>query len=158
MRPSCCKAVTPSSRPISSMIFPSLSFSTVMPVNFILRPVLAGKDPTRKSLNAGPVCVPPPSAADDVVTFRDKIRSAPEVQIRERLSEVRHERLDVFPASARFVERIPQEHVGCSEFIDNSEVASLAPEIRKPPANNGLVIFFLRHDHFSCCVFGCCPP
>src|SRR6266550_8719008 len=76
-------------------------------------------------------------AADDVVTFRDKIRSAPEVQIRERLSEVRHERLDVFPASARFVERIPQEHVGCSEFIDNSEVASLAPEIRKPPANNG---------------------
>src|SRR6202022_4685765 len=89
-------------------------------------------------------------AADDVVTFRDKIRSAPEVQIRERLSEVRHERLDVFPATARFVERILQEHVRRGEFIDNSEVASLAPEIREPPADNGLVIFFLRHDHFSC--------
>ena len=47
---------------------------------------------------------------------------------------------------------------GRSEFIDNSEVASLAPEIREPPADNGLVIFFLRHDHFSCCVLGCCPP
>src|SRR5882724_41723 len=61
IRPSCCKAVTPSSRPISSRILPSLSFNTVVPVNFILRPVLAGSDPTRKSLNAGPVWVPPPS-------------------------------------------------------------------------------------------------
>jgi hypothetical protein len=33
MRPSCCKAVTPSSRPISSRIFPSLSFNTVVPVD-----------------------------------------------------------------------------------------------------------------------------
>src|ERR1700686_5930360 len=40
MRPSCCKAVTPSSRPISSRIFPFLSFNTVVPVNFILRPGL----------------------------------------------------------------------------------------------------------------------
>jgi len=36
------------------MIFLSLSFNTVVPVNFILRPVLAGKDPTRKSLNGVP--------------------------------------------------------------------------------------------------------
>jgi hypothetical protein len=41
------------------------------------------------------------------------------------------------------VERILQEHVGRGEFIDNSEVASLAPKIREPPANNGLVVFFL---------------
>ena len=33
MRPSCCKAVTPSSRPISSRIFPSLSFNAVVPVD-----------------------------------------------------------------------------------------------------------------------------
>ena len=91
-------------------------------------------------------------SADDVVAFRDQIRSAPEVEIGERFPEVRHERLDVFTATARFVERILQEHVGRGEFIDNSEVAGLAPEIREPPANNGLVIFFLRHDHFSCCV------
>src|ERR1700739_4034158 len=59
--PSCCNAVTPSSRPISSTIMPSLSFRTVVPVKCIFRPVAAGNDPTRKSLNAGPLCVPPPS-------------------------------------------------------------------------------------------------
>src|ERR1700752_1079354 len=59
--PSCCNAVTASSRPISSTIMPSLSFRTVVPVKCILRPVAAGNDPTRKSLNAGPLCVPPPS-------------------------------------------------------------------------------------------------
>jgi hypothetical protein len=57
--------------------------------------------------------------------------------------KVRHERLDVFAATARFVERILQEYVRRGEFIDNSEVASLAPKIREPPANNGLVVFFL---------------
>src|SRR5258706_1233717 len=82
-------------------------------------------------------------STDDVVAFRDEIRSAPEVEIGERFPKVRHERLDVFMATARFVERILQEHVGRGEFIDNSEVASLAPKIREPPANNGLVVFFL---------------
>jgi hypothetical protein len=89
-------------------------------------------------------------SADDVIAFRYQIRCAPEVEIGERLPEARHKRLDVFPAMARLVERILQEHVGCSEFIDNSKVASLAPKIREPPANNNLVIFFLRHDYFSC--------
>jgi hypothetical protein len=83
------------------------------------------------------------SSTDDVVAFRDEIRSAPEVEIGERFPKVRHECLDVFTATARFVQRILQEHVGRSEFIDNSEIASLAPKIREPPANNGLVVFFL---------------
>src|SRR5437773_3786455 len=59
--PSCVSAVTPSSRPISSAILPSLMRSTVVPVKCILRPVFAGNEPTKKSLNAGPVWVPPPS-------------------------------------------------------------------------------------------------
>jgi len=46
----------------------------------------------------------------------------------------------------------PAWHVGRSEFIDNSKVAGLAPEISEPPANNSLIILLLRHDHFSCCV------
>ena len=53
--PSCVSAVTPSSRPISSMILPSMTLSTVVPVKCILRPVAAGRLPTSKSLNAGPV-------------------------------------------------------------------------------------------------------
>src|SRR6516225_12407746 len=60
-RPSCWSAVTPSSRPTSSAILPFSTRSTVVPVNRILRPDAAGREPIRKSLNAGPVCVPPPS-------------------------------------------------------------------------------------------------
>src|SRR3981081_4675181 len=82
-------------------------------------------------------------STDDVVALRDEIRSAPEVEIGERFPKVRHERLDVLMATARFVERILQEHVGRGEFIDNSEVASLPPKMREPPANNGLLVFFL---------------
>src|SRR5882724_8654005 len=91
-------------------------------------------------------------SADDVIAFRNQIRGAPEIEIGERFAKVRHKRLDVFSATARFVKRILQQHVGCGEFIDNSEVAGLAPKIREPPANDSFVIFFLRHDHFSCCV------
>src|ERR1700677_116429 len=61
INPSWVNAVTPSSRPISSAILPSITFSTVVPVKCILRPVAAGRLPTRKSLKAGPVWVPPPS-------------------------------------------------------------------------------------------------
>src|SRR5499427_10983598 len=61
MRPSWVRAVTPSSKPISWMILPFLSFRTVTPVKCIFRPVLAGRPPARKSLKAGPVWVPPPS-------------------------------------------------------------------------------------------------
>jgi len=46
-------AVTPSSSPFSSMIFPSLSFNIVIPVKCIFLPDAAGNEPTRKSLKAG---------------------------------------------------------------------------------------------------------
>src|SRR5262245_19665434 len=59
--PSWVSAVTPSSRPISSTILPSITLSTVVPVKCILRPVAAGRPPIRKSSKAGPVWVPPPS-------------------------------------------------------------------------------------------------
>src|SRR5260370_40346461 len=61
MRPSCVRAVIPSSSPTSSRILPSFSLSTVVPVKCIFRLVANGNDPIRKSLKAGPVCVPPPS-------------------------------------------------------------------------------------------------
>src|ERR1700722_10224803 len=60
-RPSWVSAVTPSSRPTSSTILPSITFKTVVPVKRILRPVAGGRPPTKKSLKAGPVWVPPPS-------------------------------------------------------------------------------------------------
>src|SRR5258708_4243678 len=45
-------------------------------------------------------------STDDVVVLRDEIRSAPEVEIGERLPKVRHKRLDVFTAPARLVDRL----------------------------------------------------
>ena len=59
--PRCVIAVRPSSKPISSMILPSMTLRTVVPVKRILWPLAAGRLPMRKSLKAGPVCVPPPS-------------------------------------------------------------------------------------------------
>ena len=56
-----CQCRYSSSRPTSETILPSSSLRTVVPVNRILRPVAAGSDPIRKSLKAGPECVPPPS-------------------------------------------------------------------------------------------------
>jgi hypothetical protein len=53
--PSCVSAVTPSSRPTSSAIMRFSTRSTVVPVKCIFRPDAAGSEPTRKSLNAGPV-------------------------------------------------------------------------------------------------------
>src|ERR1700722_6866235 len=60
-KPSWVSAVTPSSRPTSSAIRPLMTFKTVVPVKRILRPLAAGRRPTRKALQAGPVWVPPPS-------------------------------------------------------------------------------------------------
>ena len=45
MRPSWLSAVTPSSRPISSVMRPFSTFSTVVPVNRIVLPVAAGSGP-----------------------------------------------------------------------------------------------------------------
>jgi hypothetical protein len=43
--PSCVSAVTPSSSPFSSTIFPFTTLRIVIPVNRIFRPVSAGSDP-----------------------------------------------------------------------------------------------------------------
>src|SRR6185437_11895633 len=61
IRPSWRSTVTPSSSPISSVIRPFSTFSTVVPVNRMVLPVAAGSAPTGMSPNASPVCVPPPS-------------------------------------------------------------------------------------------------
>src|SRR4029077_8996874 len=83
--PSCCNAVTPSSRPISSTIMPSLSFRTVVPVKCIFRPVAAGNDPTRKITErrtAKRATAFP--TADHMIALGDEVGSAPEIEIRKR--------------------------------------------------------------------------
>src|SRR5262245_45059149 len=104
IRPSCCRAVTPSSRPISSAILPSLTRSTVVPVKCIFRPVAAGNDPMRKSLNRTDVCAATLPSANHIVILGDKIGRTPEIQVRKRFAKPGHERLDILAAAARLVQ------------------------------------------------------
>src|SRR5436190_13627608 len=87
-------------------------------------------------------------ASDDIVTFRDQIRGAPEVQIRESPPKIRHEVLDVLTTTPGFVKRVAQQHVGSSDLIDDAEVAGFAPEIREPTANDCFVVLFDGHCMF----------
>ena len=106
--------------------FPSITFSTVVPVKRILRPVAAGRPPTRKSSKAGPAvgsaAFPP---ADDIVALGDQIGGAPEVEVGERGAEVGHERLDVVAATARGMQRIFQQHVRGGDLIDDQRFTFL---------------------------------
>src|SRR6201992_1300693 len=144
--PSWVSAVKPSSRPISSTILPLITFSTVVPVKCILRPVAAGRPPIRKSLKAGPVWVTPPSPlTNDVVAFGDQICRAKEIEIGECGAEIGHERLDVVATAAGFMQRVLEQHVRRGDLIDDSEIDALAPEFGKPATDNSLVVFLLAH-------------
>src|SRR5262249_23194679 len=61
VNPSCWSTGTPASRPTSSAIRPATALSTGVPGKRIVLPEPAGREPTGRSSNAGPVCVPPPS-------------------------------------------------------------------------------------------------
>jgi hypothetical protein len=66
--------------------------------------------------------------ADDIVAFCDQFRRTPEFEIGERSAEIGHECLDVVTAAARLVQGILQEHIWRGEFVDNAEIAGLAPD------------------------------
>ena len=85
-------------------------------------------------------------AADHVVALSDEVRGAPEIEIGKRLAEIRHEGLDVVAATTRLVQRVVQQHVGCGDFVDDAEIAGLAPEIGEPAADDGLVVLFDGHE------------
>ena len=55
--------------------------------------------------------------ADDIVTIGDQVGGAPEVEVGEGGPEVGHERFDLLATTARFVQRIPQKHVGSGKLI-----------------------------------------
>ena len=146
MRPSWVSAATPSSRPISSTILPSITFSTVVPVKCILRPVAAGRAPIEEIVEgrAGVRAAAFP-LADDVVALGDQVRRAPEIEIGERGPEVGHEGLDVFAAAARLMQRVFQQHVRRGDLIDDRQIDVLAPEVGEPAADDGLVVFLFAH-------------
>src|SRR5260370_41789409 len=86
--------------------------------------------------------------AHDVVALSNEIGSPPEIEIGEGLSKIGHERLDIFSAPTWRVQRVLQKHVRSGQFIDNAEVASLAPKIGEPAAYDCLVILFFGHGKF----------
>jgi len=84
-------------------------------------------------------------STDDVVALGDQICGAPEIEIRERRTEIGHERLDVFSAAAGFVQRIFEQHVGRGNLVDDREIDVLTPEVGKPAADDGLIVCFLAY-------------
>ena len=154
-RPSCISAVTPSSRPISSRILPSLNSQDRRAGEVHLSAGSCGQRPGQKITErwTGMRAATFP-LTDDIVTLRDQVGRAPEVEVRERPAEVALERLNVRAATARFVERIFQQHFRCGQFIHDGEIADLTPKVGEPPANDGLVVLFLAHsDALSCGVW-----
>ena len=114
-------------------------------MNVILRPVLAGEASDQEVVERGTGMRAAASpTSDDIVAFRDQIGDAPEIEIRERLAKIGHEGLDIVAAVPRFMQRILQQHVGCCEFVHDVQIAGLAPEIREPAADDGLVVFFAQ--------------
>src|ERR1700674_4099259 len=102
-------------------------------------------------------------AANNVVALGDQVGGAPEIEVRKCFAEIGHERLDVLTAAARLVQRILQKHVRRGEFIDDAEIAGLAPEIGEPTAHDCLVVIFLGHSKklLKCVVDNReaeCPP
>ena len=88
MRPSWPSAATPSSRPISSVIRPFSTFSTVVPVNRMVLPVAAGSGRRacrRTRHRCG--CRRPPTDQPRV-TPTDQVGGDPEVQVRERCADL----------------------------------------------------------------------
>src|SRR6266851_4371662 len=87
-------------------------------------------------------------AAHDVVALRNEIGSPPKIEIGEGLSKAGYERLDIFSAPTWRVQRVLQKHVRSGKFIDNAEVARLAPEVGEPAAYDCLVILLFGHGNF----------
>ena len=84
--------------------------------------------------------------ADDVIVLGDQIGSSPKVEVGEGSPEVGYERLDVGATTARLVQRVFQQHIGRSEFVDHRRVEVLAPKLGEPAPDDGLVVGFLAHS------------
>src|SRR5947209_17998974 len=93
-RPSCCRAVTPSSKPISSAILPffDAKHGRSGEPHLPARSRREGTD--EKVTESGPrVRATAFPTTDHVVALCDEVRRTPEVEIRECLAEPHHELL-----------------------------------------------------------------
>src|SRR5215470_11203423 len=97
---------------------------------------------TESRTRVGAAAFPPP---DHRVALGDQVGSAPEVEVWKRGPERGHEGFDVVPAVAWRMQRILQQHVGSSEFIDDGEIAGFSPECGEPTADDGFVLCFCGH-------------
>jgi hypothetical protein len=79
--------------------------------------------------------------ANYIIALGNELGRAPEIEVRKRLSEFGHKRLEVGRALTRRMQRILQEHVGSGELVNDAAVAGLTPEVRKPAAYDDLIVF-----------------
>src|SRR5260221_9242733 len=87
-------------------------------------------------------------ATNHILTLGNQLSRAPEVEVWERFTKSRHEDLDLLMAPTWLMQRVVQQHVGSSEFVNDAEIARFTPELRKPATDDGLVFAFLRHHDF----------
>src|SRR6185437_13621404 len=85
--------------------------------------------------------------ADHVIALGDQVGGAPETQVRERSAELLRERADRVATTQGRVQRVLEPDVRGGELVDDARVKVLAPELREPPAHDGLVLLD-RHESF----------
>jgi hypothetical protein len=77
-----------------------------------------------------------------MIALSDEISSTPKLEVRERCTEAEHEVAHVLAAPARCMQRILEQHVRGSEFVDDLRVPRVALETLEPAAHQGLVFLF----------------
>src|SRR5690348_4343270 len=81
----------------------------------------------------------------DVVALGNQISCAPEVEIRKCFTKADHKVSYIVATPTRCMQRILEEHVRGREFIDNSGIPRVAPELFEPATHDGLVLLLSCH-------------
>jgi AraC family transcriptional regulator of adaptative response/methylated-DNA-[protein]-cysteine methyltransferase len=104
----------------------------------------ANQEVLERGAGMGAAALPLP---DDIIAFSDEISRAPEVEVRKGRAEIRHESLDVRTSLPRLVQRVFEQHIRRGDFIDDAEIAGLAPEVGEPAADDRLVVVLQAHKN-----------
>ena len=78
--------------------------------------------------------------SDDIISVGGELRSAPEVKVRKRCTEVRGERFDGGSTAQRLVQGVLEADVGSGEFVDDAGFPRVTPELGEPAADDGLIV------------------
>ena len=81
------------------------------------------------------------------IAVGDQEANSPETEIRKSFAEIGHKVLHSHLSAPGIVHRILQNHVGCGQFIYNTQIAGVAPERVEPPADNRFIQYLAFHKN-----------